>query len=445
MLKVAVFLAAFYFIYSFLLSRDTMYGRNRTFILLSVVSSFILALITIETGKPINIPFFGKIFSEVFVTGTTGGSITTDPDGSGLKMASVLLKVYLAGALIFSLKLIIDFLELVFLTLRKGSRENRIIRFQGLNTAGFSAMGRVFVNQKLIPEEAEEVIRHEQNHLDRHHFIDIIFIEIVMVLQWFNPVIHLLNRALRTIHEYQADEGCLNSGISVISYQRLLLNQVFRSKVFSITNSFSNPTLIKKRMIMMTRKRSKALANLKLFMVLPVIAIVMIAFSSCREKTTSEANLSEEIAPPPPPPPSSVGDERKVVLNEPVPTDENAPPPPPPPPPFTIKNGDTTWFKVDEMPKYPGGDAALVKFIKENTTYPDAAKTKGIQGRVVVGFVVTENGTVSDVMVQQHVNPDLDAEALRVVKLLPPFEKPGVVKGKHVPVWFAVPITFSLK
>ena len=129
-----------------------MYGRNRTFILLSLVSSFILPLITIETGKPINIPFFGKIFSEVFVTDTTNGSVTTGPDGSGLKTASVLLKVYLTGALIFSLKLIIDFLELVFLTLRKGSRKNRIIRFQGLNTAGFSAMGRVFVNQKLTPD-----------------------------------------------------------------------------------------------------------------------------------------------------------------------------------------------------------------------------------------------------------------------------------------------------
>ncbi|HUV01087.1 MAG TPA: M56 family metallopeptidase [Bacteroidales bacterium] len=418
MLKVAVFIAAFYSIYSFLLSRDTMYGRNRTFILLSLVSSFILPLITIETGKPINIPFFGKIFSEVFVTDTTNGSVTAGPDGSGLKTASVLLKVYLTGALIFSLKLIIDFLELVFLTLRKGSRENRIIRFQGLNTAGFSAMGRVFVNQKLTPEEAEEVIRHEQNHLDRHHFIDIIFIEIVMVLQWFNPVIHLFNRALRTIHEYQADEGCLNSGISVINYQRLLLNQVFRSKVFSITNSFSNPTLIKKRMIMMTRKRSKTLANLKLFMVVPVIAAVMLFISSCSQNNRPLENAME-VAPPPPPPPPGV--------------------------PYTVENGDTTWIAVQEMPEYQGGEAALLKYISENTSYPEIAKTNGTQGKVIVRFSVETDGKVNNVTILKGVDPELDKEAIRVVSTLPAFAKPGINDGKPVPVWYMVPITFTLK
>jgi len=418
MLKVAVFIAAFYSIYSFLLSRDTMYGRNRTFILLSLVSSFILPLITIETGKPINIPFFGKIFSEVFVTDTTNGSVTAGPDGSGLKTASVLLKVYLTGALIFSLKLIIDFLELVFLTLRKGSRENRIIRFQGLNTAGFSAMGRVFVNQKLTPEEAEEVIRHEQNHLDRHHFIDIIFIEIVMVLQWFNPVIHLFNRALRTIHEYQADEGCLNSGISVINYQRLLLNQVFRSKVFSITNSFSNPTLIKKRMIMMTRKRSKTLANLKLFMVVPVIAAVMLFISSCSQNNRPLENAME-VAPPPPPPPPGV--------------------------PYTVENGDTTWIAVQEMPEYQGGEAALLKYISENTSYPEIAKTNGTQGKVTVRFSVETDGKVNNVTILKGVDPELDKEAIRVVSTLPAFTKPGINDGKPVPVWYMVPITFTLK
>ena len=418
MLKVAVFIAAFYSIYSFLLNRDTMYGRNRTFILLSLVSSFILPLITIETGKPINIPFFGKIFSEVFVTDTTNGSVTAGPDGSGLKTASVLLKVYLTGALIFSLKLIIDFLELVFLTLRKGSRENRIIRFQGLNTAGFSAMGRVFVNQKLTPEEAEEVIRHEQNHLDRHHFIDIIFIEIVMVLQWFNPVIHLFNRALRTIHEYQADEGCLNSGISVINYQRLLLNQVFRSKVFSITNSFSNPTLIKKRMIMMTRKRSKTLANLKLFMVVPVIAAVMLFISSCSQNNRPLENAME-VAPPPPPPPPGV--------------------------PYTVENGDTTWIAVQEMPEYQGGEAALLKYISENTSYPEIAKTNGTQGKVIVRFSVETDGKVNNVTILKGVDPELDKEAIRVVSTLPAFAKPGINDGKPVPVWYMVPITFTLK
>ncbi len=97
-------------------------------------------------------------------------------------------------------------------------------------------------------------------------------------------------------------------GTSVDSYQRLLMNQVFKSKIFTITNSFSNPSLIKKRMIMMTKKRSKALANIKLLMVLPVIAALMLFISSCTQSNKTDAGI--EIAPPPPPPPPPVGDSK---------------------------------------------------------------------------------------------------------------------------------------
>lgn len=193
---------------------------------------------------------------------------------------------------------------------------------------------------------------------------------------------------------------------------------------------------------MMTKERSRMLANLKLLMVLPVIAVVMIAFSSCKGKTTGNETTTEEIAPPPPPPPPPADADKKVIAGEPVPAD--APPPPPPPPPFTIRDGDTTWIHVDQMPVFKGGDAELLKFIAENTTYPESAKAAGIQGRVIVGFVVGEDGTVSNVKITKGVDPALDAEAVRVVKLLPAFEKPGMNKGKPVQVYYNVPITFKL-
>ena len=421
MLKVAVYTAAFYFIYSAFLSKDTLYTRNRVFILISVITSFLLPAVTIYLSRPLNIPFFGKILSEVFITGNENGIITPAQDETGFKMLDTLVAIYFAGVAIFGLKLAIDFSELVLLIIRKRTRKDKIIRFHRLNTAGFSAMGRIFVNSKLTPEETEEILKHEQNHLDKHHFADIILIEIVMVIQWFNPVIHLFNISLRTIHEYQADEGCLNSGITVINYQKLLFNQVFRSRVFNITNSFSNPTLIKKRMIMMTKKRSRSLANLKLLIVLPVIAIVMIVFSSCRDKSISEAGLTEEIAPPPPPPPppspAAVGDSTKI-------------------PPF---------LEVDVLPKFKGGDHELLKWISEHTTYPETAKANGIQGRVVIRFAVDTDGRPKMASILKGVDPELDAEALRVVQSLPAFETPGLIDGKPVPVWFSVPITFTLK
>jgi len=178
------------------------------------------------------------------------------------------------------------------------------------------------------------------------------------------------------------------------------------------------------------------------------------------------------------------------------PNDQVAPPPPPPPPPadvvqqqkyvppvvvdsikpedmhqlmtadqanVEVKNADVVevvqevkeevqeaeaeevpFVVVEEMPMFPGGDAELLKFIGEHTNYPEVAKENNIQGRVIVRFCVTAKGGVSQVSVLKGVDPELDAEAMRVVTTLPPF-KPGKQGGKPVPVWYMVPITFTLK
>jgi len=99
---------------------------------------------------------------------------------------------------------------------------------------------------------------------------------------------------------------------------------------------------------------------------------------------------------------------------------------------------------VEEMPMYPGGDAELLKYIGEHTNYPEVAKENNIQGRVIVRFCVTAKGGVNQVSILKGVDPELDAEAIRVVTALPPF-KPGKQGGKPVPVWYMVPITFTLK
>jgi protein TonB len=105
---------------------------------------------------------------------------------------------------------------------------------------------------------------------------------------------------------------------------------------------------------------------------------------------------------------------------------------------------EVPFVVVEEMPMFPGGDAELLKYIGENTIYPEVAKENNIQGRVIVRFCVTAKGGVSQVSVLKGVDPELDKEAIRVVNTLPPF-KPGKQGGKPVPVWYMVPITFTLK
>jgi TonB family protein len=470
MIKAAVYLSAFYLVYAIMLSRDTMYGRNRAFIITSVIIAFILPFITIQTSQPVNISFFGKILSDVFVQGTANASILTTPGKPGIKTMEIICAVYKTGIIVFGAKLLIDLLNLLVLIARRKNRDSHIIFFHRFNTAGFSALGHVFINTRLTAEETGEIIMHEQNHLNRNHFLDIIFLEIIKIFQWFNPTIYLFNRSLRAIHEYQADEGSLCTGIPLVEYQNLLLRQVFKTRVFSITNDFSNPSLIKKRMIMMTKKRTTAFASLKLLMVLPVIVVVLFAFSSFKETlnpvpireevavappqslpypTTPEINIQSEVktpqsssrqapnvtlqsevaSPPPPPSQTSTTDPQTGIAQFPLSEETKEPEP------FVI---------VEEPPQFPGGEAALLAYVYKNIIYPENAKTNNIQGRVIVKFCVTSKGGVNQVSIMKAVDPELDAEAMRVVNTLPLF-KPGKQGGKPVPVWYILPVMYQLK
>ncbi len=169
------------------------------------------------------------------------------------------------------------------------------------------------------------------------------------------------------------------------------------------------------------------MANLKLLMILPVIALLMLTFSTCSEqKQASEIQTGIMTEPPPPPPPVPAA--RDIVIEETSPGVEDTEP-------FVV---------VEEMPVFPGGENELLKYIAENIKYPESAKVNGIQGKVIVKFAVDPEGKVTKESVLKGADPDLDAEALRVVRTMPRF-KPGRQDGKAVPVWYMVPINFTLK
>jgi TonB family protein len=432
-IKSAVYIAGFFLVYRLFLSSDTMYGRNRAFILLSVISAMILPMITIQTSRPLNIPVFGKVLSEILVSGNATGDFHPKPAFLELSLSRWVYIIYISGVIVFTIKLMIDLLDLVFLIIKQKTSGSNLIRIHSFNTSGFSAFGYIFINEKLTDSEAAEIIRHEQNHLDHNHSSDIIFIEIVKAIQWFNPAIHLFSRSLRAVHEYQADKECISLGINVNKYQKLLLNQVFKSRIFTITNSFSNPSLIKKRMIMMTKKKSKSFANFKLILILPVVGAVMMAFSSYNEETPSSQGIPEIMEPPPPPPPPVNAKTGNGQIQVETGTQGEA--------------GDSAmepFVVVEEMPMFPGGETELLNYIQENTKYPPVAKEKNIQGKVIIRFCVNSSGGVDRATVIKRVDPELDLEALRVVNTLPKF-KPGRQGGKEVPVWYMVPINFTLR
>lgn len=148
-------------------------------------------------------------------------------------------------------------------------------------------------------------------------------------------------------------------------------------------------------------------------------AVLIVMLPSCASKRIRKSGAETGIAPPPPPPP------------------------PPPAPSASGPNEEVPFVVVEEMPMFPGGDSALLNFIKKNTIYPKEAKEKGIEGRVIVRFCVMATGGVNQITVLRGVSPELDKEAVRVISSFPAFS-PGKQGGKAVPVWYMAPVIFSL-
>jgi len=464
MVKAALYLAGFYLIYFIFLSRDTKYGRNRAFIILSLVSAFILPMISINVKEQSGIFYFGKTLSEVLVTANGNKGQMVHASGSGMNYYALLFNIYLTGVIVFTLKLMADSINLFVLIRKNKKKNNHIVYFSGFNTAGFSAIGYIFINRSLDNAEAEEIIRHEQNHLENNHFLDILFIEVVLIFQWFNPFIYLFNRSLRAIHEYQADQECLREGMTLKSYQNLLLSNIFRSGKINISNCFSNPSLIRKRMIMMSKKPSGNFSNLKILLAIPVTALFLSAISAC-EKSINTGKPADEMALPATTTNQTIEISQAPVFTKPK-TREEVPPPLPPPPidkqsnatstekaaeiiqektdPINEEVPDQVFVVVEEMPVYPGGDKGMMEFIYSNIKYPEEAKEKLIQGRVILRFAVMSTGKVGRVSVLKSIDPLLDEEAKRVVESMPDFV-PGRQGGKPVNVWYSVPVTFQLK
>jgi TonB family protein len=167
---------------------------------------------------------------------------------------------------------------------------------------------------------------------------------------------------------------------------------------------------------MKTKKTRNPKLILNLLFIIPALLLILVAVTSCSAGKKA-AKIQTEAAPPPPPPPV-------------------------PKPEIGQKEGDA-YVMVDEMPKFPGGDGELLRFISVNTRYPKEAKDQNIQGRVIIRFKVNADGTVSDAKVLKGVNNYLDEEALRVVSSVPKFT-PGKLNGVDVPVWYMIPITFTL-
>ncbi|MBR6141784.1 MAG: energy transducer TonB [Bacteroidaceae bacterium] len=401
------------------------------------------------------------------------------------------------------------------------------------DVAPFSWMQNIVINEKDYDEAGREIVLHEMGHIQARHSWDVVLLTLVQMLQWWNPLVYVLGISLRDVHEYEADDFVLRQGVSAQGYQLLLIRKAVGSGAYAFANSF-NHSLTKKRITMMKKIKSNPWMRSKALYVIPVAALALSAFATPKfvapveDAVAKLEGKSTEISPNLQAP----EEKRKVVEVKSVPrivvdgkemsphealkavqgkeiknslasqpdgstvlsinttkstdiTEENllqtldlnaedivS---------VTVVNKENTIYietdsiynVVAENAQFPGGDGACFKFLAEHIRYPKLCQEFGVEGRVIVRFVIEKDGSISniskmrgpgmklsemEVTAYQKDHPDskekleagqdlgdlLFEEGERVLKLMPKWKPAKEEKGNIVRSHYLLPIMFRL-
>ncbi len=287
-LKSAFCLALFYSFYRLLLGEETFHRFNRVALLALLVVSFVLPLIVLGTGS-IEAQQPQPLLGEVMVDGAVNVTGVADSPVRAFGWEHVLLLLYIIGFLGCVGYHLLSYIRLGML-FRKADREPLPDYMQGECSANvklhvhdeeispFSWMRRIVVSRRSLEENGGEVLRHELAHITHRHSWDLLLVDVCTLFQWFNPVVWLLKRELRTLHEYEADEAVIKGGIDTREYQRLLIKEAVGTRLYSMANNLNHSSL-KKRITMMMKRKSNPWARLKYLYVLPLAAASVAVFA----------------------------------------------------------------------------------------------------------------------------------------------------------------------
>ncbi|MEG0992708.1 MAG: M56 family metallopeptidase [Bacteroidales bacterium] len=411
-LKASIALILFYGFYRLVIFQNTFFKVRRFTLLAIIAFSLTFPFIrfslqwdqsngiisAINEGISVNLP-------EIIVSG--------HPDAM-IPVAYLLPGIYALVTGIMLLRILIGLFSVVRLRMLAQKEE-----MQGINvlrlpavTAPFSFFGWIFFYpEKENRHETAQILLHELTHVRQYHSIDTLICELLTAFFWFNPFAWLLKREVRVNLELLADEKVIRSGAEIKSYQYALLRLCHPVKTNKLVNNF-NVSQFKRRIMMMNKNRSSRNSLLRYAFVLPVALVLVIACNSREEELTDEQIIQEQ----------------KVAS-----------------PISSVREGvDDVFTVAEEMPQYPGGTDALLKFIGDNIKYPASAEAASIEGRVIASFVVTKEGKIKDINIIRGVVPELDEEAIRVIESMPDWT-PGYQRGQAVNVKYTIPIHFRLQ
>jgi TonB family protein len=437
LLLVNIYLVLFFGFYALLLRKETFFQLNRIYLVSASLLSFFIPGIQSDWVKSLFIT--EQVHYTLYSSPVVTYQFTPVEQHTELTMGQILVYLYIAGIIFLTVRFILQ-----LITIKKEINNPA-------PSAAFSFFKKISLGENLAKQQAIAV--HEQVHARQWHTLDVLLIEAVMIINWFNPVVHLYRLAIKHIHEFIADQQAIKVSSDKAEYALLLLSQTFNTPSNKLVNSFYNNSLLKQRIVMIQKNKSHRVTLIKYGLSAPLF-ILMLVLSSATINNSKAINAIHTKADhvflqPAADAFTEITDNAKipdelnekpvtVVLKESKKIDDDNKAK------DTVKRVDPVAFSaVDAPPRFPGGVESFYMFLRKNIRYPAIMREKYIQGRVIITFVVETDGSLSDIKAIRGPGYGSEEESIRVISLSPRWI-PGVQNGKQVRVQYTVPISFTL-
>ncbi|RHJ83471.1 M56 family metallopeptidase [Parabacteroides sp. AM08-6] len=429
-IKINLAIALLYICYRLLFQHDTFFRLRRFTLLFIYFAAFFYQLpdlsswLSNHSGVTEMVSYYSNFIPKETIV-TTEDTITQS--GWQDALFSCLQWGYIAGVIVLFLRCIFELSNVVctYYTCKKTHINGIRVCLLPKAEAAYSFFGWIFIYPKQYSRtDLNEILLHEQTHVRLKHTLDLVVSEIISIICWINPCAWLIKKEISINQEYQADQEVLYAGYNKKRYQYLLIGLGHSNKAIAkLYNNFSVLPL-KKRISMLNKKRTNSVVRIKYLALLPLVGGLLLInnIDTMAHLVTEQMTETEPV---------STAEIHKPVT---LPEETTAPLPP---------DNETKYTICDVMPKYPGSKEELIDFINKNIKYPEEALKKRISGRVSVSFLVNKDGSLSDFVVRRSASPLLDAEAIRVAKLMPKWI-PGKLKDKTVTCYYTIPISFKL-
>lgn len=402
--KVSLYWALFYALYQLFLRKQTFFQWNRVYLIGALIVSFALPFVIypeVAPEMPVAYTVNLSDYTNVQVVEKTTTIFT---------WTNLLLLSYVIGV-VSGIYTLIQSLQKLTYFLKAGETieldDCTVVLIDSNQIGSFSFLKWIVINRNDYEHYFDNILRHEMVHTSQGHTYDVLFIEVLKIVFWFNPILHLYKNALQEVHEYLADEAAPNKE----HYSKFLVSYALNAPIAALTNHFFKSHQIKSRVAMIYKNRSSKWLRSSYIIAFGLTGLVAIVIAGC-EKNSDKIDVPEKAS-------------AQVQVN-------------------AKEDLGKIYTVVENQPEFPGGMVKMYEFLGDNVKYPEAASEKNITGTVFVSFVVSPTGAVSNVQITKGLGYGCDAEVVRVVKNFPKWI-PGTQDGKAVSVRYTLPVNFQLE